>query len=615
MPPRDPSDPRSDLRTTPAVDIDSMPGDAVPGVFEPMLEVGLSGLKRVSGYVSEEFLPSLKGRKGVQVFREMAENDPIAGGFLFAVTNLLRQIDWTVEPGSDDATGRADAEFLEGCMDDMSHSWSDMMTEIMTMLPYGWAWMEMTYKRCYGPWEKDAARRSQFNDGAYRWRKISLRAQETLHRWVFDEHGGIQAMVQMAPPRYQTTVIPIDKSLLFRVSTEKNNPEGRSAIRSMYWPWYMKKRLCEIESTGVERDLTGLPMATLPARYFEARPGSKEAKMLAAVRKIVRNVRRDENEGVVWPSKFDEDTKQQEFTFSLLTSGGSRQFNTSDMIQRYATWQLVSVLADFILLGHEDTGSYAMHTDKSGLFRTALNAWATSIADVFNRHAIPRLFAINGNKPDKLPRLKPANVENVNLAELAGFMTAMTQAGAQWFPDPVMEKFVRAAARLPELNPEQEAVREQAERQQEVLNLAQQQLQLLQAEQQAQQGALQNQQAQMGMQQQQAAMEADPTGQGAPDPAKLAQADATSQQAQLSAAESQRAQRHANDRDKIATSKERDDREHQRRIQSLKQQQERQKLVNMRRQGKESSRPPTKGAARKVSKRETISKSAFGVEH
>lgn len=521
MPPPRKTDP---AEVIPARDLDNMPGDEVPTRWAPSMEIGRSGLRRFSGYVEEEFLPQLKGPKGVEVLKEMSENNPIAGSFLFSIVNLLRQLKWDAEAASDDSADQENQKFLEGAMTDMSHSWGDMITEILTCAIFGWAWMEITYKRRVGPWETDSARKSQFDDGQWGWRKIALRGQETLQRWGFDENGGIKWMVQMAPPRYELKPLPIEKCLLFRVSTVKNNPEGRSMLRSMYWPWYMMKRLCEHEAVGVERDLTGLPKAGLPARYFEAKPGSKEAKMLAATKKIVRNVRRDENEGLVWPSHFDPDTKQEEFTFELMTSGGSRQFNTDQMIQRYAAWQLVAVLADFILLGQKDVGSYAMHTDKSGLFRTSLNALAEMIADIFNRHAVPRLFALNGNKPDKLPKIKPTSVEDVNLTELASFITAMTQAGASFFPDPKMEQFVRSVARLPELDEDQVAQRETMERQQEVLNQANQQLQMMQADQQAQMGQMGLEQQRMGLGQQKQELEMGPQqGQGPPDAAEQKQ--------------------------------------------------------------------------------------------
>lgn len=463
-------------------------GDVVPQSFAANTEIGISGLRRASGYVLDEFLPQLQGRKAVQIYREMADNDPVIGALLFAMDRLLREVTWRVEAPSDEAGGQDAAEFLESCMEDMSHTWDDFISEVLTMLPYGWAWHEIVYKKRVGPWEKDGSKRSQFTDGKIGWRKMPLRAQETLLRWVFDEKGGIEALVQLAPPYYQQTVIPIEKSLLFRLNAVKNNPEGRSMLRNAYRPWYMKKRLEEIEGIGVERDLAGLPVAKVPASMLKAKPGSDDAKMVDAFRKMVRSVRRDEQEGVILPAEYDPDTKQPLYDFNLMTSGGGRQFNTNEIIQRYEERMLMSVLADFILVGHQGTGSYAMHTDKSGLFRTAINSIARSIADTLNRYAVPRLFQINGWKLEELPKIVPNDVDPPDLAQLGAFMGQMANAGVQWFPDVELEKFIRDAARLPEMTDETEDIKEMETRQGEILRLAQQKLQAVQLEQQVAEG-------------------------------------------------------------------------------------------------------------------------------
>jgi hypothetical protein len=375
-------------------------------------------------------------------------------------------------------------------MDDMSHSWDDLISEILSMLVYGWSWHEIVYKQRVGPYEKNPKYRSKHTDGRIGWRKIPIRAQETLLRWSFQDDGSIQAMIQLAPPKYQTTVIPIDKSLLFRTTSVKNNPEGRSILRNAYRSWYMKKRLEEYEGIGVERDLAGLPVGKLPASYFNS-TNPKESQMLEGFRKMVRSVRRDEQEGVLIPQDFDQDTKQPLFDFQLLASAGSRQFDTNAIIQRYEQRMLMTSLADFILVGHEDVGSYAMVTDKSGMFRTTVNSFAQSIAEVFNRYAIPRLFAINGWKLDELPQIVPNNVDPPNLTELAGFMTAMAQTGITWFPDPELEGFIRDAAGLPQLSKDMEQVREFQQKQNEIMQIAQQQLGMVQMKQQAEMGAQQ----------------------------------------------------------------------------------------------------------------------------
>ena len=454
-------------------------GTEVPQNVGPMVELGVTGLKRVAGYVDEEFLPALRGRKAVRVYREMSQNDSMVGALLFTIDKLIREVEWKVVPPEQSEEGALAADFLESCMEDMSHSWDDFIGEVLSMIPYGWAWHEVVFKRRLGPWEKDPAKKSKFEDGLIGIRKMPIRSQETLMRWGFDESGGVQAMVQQAPPKYEQTVIPISKSLLFRTSIAKGNPEGVSLLRTAYRSWYFKKRLEEFEAIGVERDLAGMPVARVPADYLKAQPGTEKAKTVEAFKKMVRGVRRDENEGLLLPSAFDPDTKQQLFEFELMASAGSRTFDTNAIIQRYEQRILMSVLADFILVGHESVGSYSLHTDKTGIFRASLNAITKSIADTLNRHLVPRLFEVNGWKLDQLPKFEPTNIDPPDLDQLAQFISATAGAGMQWFPDPELEKFVRDIARLPEMTDETEDMKRQMYEQEQAMMYAENQMGLL----------------------------------------------------------------------------------------------------------------------------------------
>ena len=418
----------------------------------PMIELGTTGLKRNAGYVDEEFLVHLKGRKAVQVYREMGENDPIVGALLFSIQQLLRGVSWQVVPAGKSKEAQAQAHFVETCMEDMSDSWDDTIQEILSFLQYGWSWHEIVYKRRVGPLEPTGATRSKYTDGLIGWRKIPIRGQETLQRWVFDESGDTKAMIQMAAPDYKTRTLPIERSLLFRFGHRKNNPEGRSILRNSYRPWYYKKRIEESEAVGIERDLAGLPIVKVPAEYLKAKPGSEQYKMVESMKKLVRSVRRNEQEGIVFPTSFDQDSKQPLFNFELLNSGGARQHNTDTIIQRYEQRQLMTVLADFIMVGHSRTGTYNLHVDKTSIFRDALNATADMIADVFNRHAIPRLFAANGWQSDELPKIEASDVDAPDLGQLASFLSATSGMGFSWGPDGDMEKFLRRAAGLPELS-------------------------------------------------------------------------------------------------------------------------------------------------------------------
>lgn len=447
----------------------------------PFQELGVSGLKRAGGYLDEEFLPQLKGKKAIQIYREMSDNDPIVGALLFSIDKLIRNADWEVMPGGKTREHTNAAKLVETAKDDMSHSWDEMLSEILSSLIYGWDVQEIVYKRRMGPWQKDGRQRSKYSDGLIGWRKIPTRAQETLQRWAFDSTGGIKGMVQLGPPEYQVRNLPIERLLLFRYGQHKGSPEGRSMLRNAYRPWFYKKRMEEHEAIGVERDLAGLPIVKVPAAWLRAKPGSDQYKQVEAFKKMIRGIRRNEQEGVVFPQAFDDEAKKEMFSLELLGSGGSRQFQTDTIITRLEQRILMTVLADFIMVGHQRVGTYNLHLDKTGIFRTALNATVDSVADIFNRHAIPRLFAINGWKPAELPTFRVNSVDAPDIGQLAAFLTATAGVGFTWGPDEEMEKYLRAAAGLPPMTPDDEKASRSSSRRVEATRMAEEQTALLAA--------------------------------------------------------------------------------------------------------------------------------------
>ena len=79
---------------------DDAPEVDTPKNTSPMIELGVTGIKRVGGYIDEEFLPALRGRKAVKVYREMSMNDSMVGSLLFAIDKLIREVEWKVTPAT-----------------------------------------------------------------------------------------------------------------------------------------------------------------------------------------------------------------------------------------------------------------------------------------------------------------------------------------------------------------------------------------------------------------------------------------------------------------------------------------------------------------------------------
>jgi hypothetical protein len=411
-------------------------------------EVGATGLKRFSGFIFEEFLQELIGWKGVAVYKEMGDNDPTVGALLFAIKMLCRRVSWRTEAASKEQFDVEAAEFLETCMNDMSQTWIDTIDEILAMLQYGYNVNEIVYKRRCGD-SMDPSMRSKHNDGRIGWRKIPTRSQDTIYRWQFDDHGGIQGVEQLAPPHYYHVTIPVEKMLLFRTTVNKNNPEGRSILRNAYRPWYMKKNLENIEAIGVERDLAGLPVALVPPEILSSSATNVQKQILGNIKEIVTNIRRDEQEGIVFPMAYDTNGKLM-YELKLLSTGGQRQFDTDKIITRYDKRIAMVALADFILLGQEQVGSFALASSKTNIFSTAIGAFLDIISDVFNRYAIPRLFALNDFRLSDHPKIVHGDLESVDLKDLGDYITKLAGAGMPLFPNIDLEKHLMKIANLPE---------------------------------------------------------------------------------------------------------------------------------------------------------------------
>ena len=247
----------------------------------------------------------------------------------------------------------------------------------------------------------------------------------------------------MPPPDYGLITIPIEKAMIFRTKSRKGNPEGRSILRNAYRSWYFKRRIQEYEGIGIERDLAGLPVFTAPENVPVWDDDPDMIALRSSMEDMVRKIRIDEVAGIVKPFGFE---------FELLSSGGNKQFDTNAIIQRYDTGIAMTVLADFIFLGHQQVGSFALSSDKTELFAMAIGAYLDIICETFNSQGIPPLIDINGSHFEGItdyPKLTHGDIETVDIQKLAAYIKDMAGVGIL-IPDDTLEDYVREAANLPE---------------------------------------------------------------------------------------------------------------------------------------------------------------------
>jgi hypothetical protein len=416
-----------------------------------LVQHGISGLPVWGGRVYDELLTELQGDRGRRIFREMSEQDPIIGGVMLGIEMLSRQVPWSMAPADETDKAQEVSDFVDGCLTDMAPTFGNTLSEILSMLVYGWSWLEIVYKRREGLKPNDTLRSSHFDDAKIGWAGWAIRSQETLDHWEFensDDTGQLVAMHQVSSPDYRDRRIPRAKSLHFTTRSRRENPEGISILRNAYRPWYIKKNLEAIEGIGIERDLAGLPVLWAPAELFSTAATPDQLALMDRLKKIVTSIKRDEQEGILMPIAYDEDGKEQ-YKLELLSTGGDRQFDTNAIIGRYDERIAMSMLADFILMGHQAVGSFALSRTKTGLFSTALSAMMDVIAEEVNQAAIPKLVLLNGWSLDLVPTLQHGKIEGADLSALGNFINQLASSGMQIFPNEPLETYLLKQAGLP----------------------------------------------------------------------------------------------------------------------------------------------------------------------
>lgn len=221
-------------------------------------------------------------------------------------------------------------------------------------------------------------------------------------------------------------------------------------LRTAWIPYYYSKHIQQIEAIGIERDLAGLPHIEMPEGADVADTTTSD---LGKARQIVRNVRNDEQAGIVTPFGWK---------FQLVSTGGSRQFDTDKIIRRYESRILMSVLAQFLQLGQDGVGSLALSKDQTDLFNMSVNSVADIIGETFTKYAIPRILKLNGYNHEGV-RLEHTIAGDVDVTMLADILQK-TSGMVTW--DAEDEVWWRQTIGMPERSVDElEAEREEEDNQ------------------------------------------------------------------------------------------------------------------------------------------------------
>ena len=85
-------------------------------------EMGVTGVPSFNGREADRYLTELQGPEGVQTMARILRREPAAYTVQNAIRLTARQAKWKSVPATDAPGDKRAAEFVEQCLEDMSHT-------------------------------------------------------------------------------------------------------------------------------------------------------------------------------------------------------------------------------------------------------------------------------------------------------------------------------------------------------------------------------------------------------------------------------------------------------------------------------------------------------------
>ena len=397
-------------------------------------EIGYSGQRMFNGISLEESHRDLTHPLNIQTYRAMSYH-PAINAALSLYQSMVSKATFVIEEPKDaNEEEKNRTELVKQMFDDMDVSMEDVIVDILSMTTFGFSVLEKVYRR------RLKSKGSAYNDGIIAPKKLALRNQESIERFIFDDSGneliGVkQNLSRVKDPANRFSnrstlevILPREKFMLFSLGRNRSNPYGTSPLRDVYLPWKYLSTVEELEASGVAKDLQGLPVLYIPAEYMSADASDEQKSIFEQFKSIIRNLQQNTQSGIILPSTTDPETRAKLFEIDLLsTEGGKKNYDTNDVKEYYRTMIFIGMAADILLMGNTQTGSFALGAIKTSLTGSFVESILKRVVQVFNEDLIKQIYDLNGW--DVTRRCK-MNYEDFEDVDLETFSTAVQRIGA-----------------------------------------------------------------------------------------------------------------------------------------------------------------------------------------
>lgn len=381
-------------------------------------EIGDSmGLSDGGVIQSDDYNKNLTGTGRIKIFDKMRLGDATVRAMLQIIKLPIRAANWRIDPASDARSDKKIAEFIEGeLFDNGTRTWDEILNNALIYLDYGSMPFEIVYE--FRQIEE------QVMIGL---RKLAARKPDTIQSWKL-KNGKTGISQYTVNGLFE---IPIEKCIVFINDREGENWEGISLLRYAYKHWFIKDKLYLIDAMAFERQGLGIPFGKMPVGATDADKDKMD--------EVLENMRANEKGFARYPTDW-------EVGFMDMKAGTAR--NPKQMVDHHDRQIPKSVLAQFIELGANGGGSYALQKDQGAIFIMALEAIAKTVRDTTQKYLVEKLVDYNYDVED-YPKL---GYDAIGQKDLNVFTTALQRVIQTEVikPDDTIEKYTRDMMDLPE---------------------------------------------------------------------------------------------------------------------------------------------------------------------
>ena len=406
-----------------------------------MGEMGSLGLRTFSGVTQDELKAELNWPRSINTFRDMSYHSAVNAP-LTLFENIISKATWVYKPPADATEEEKNqAKIINQMMQDMEQPWSEFIRDVLSSNVFGFSVHEKVFRKRY------KANGSLYDDGIIGWKKLPIRVQESISKFIFSEDGneiiGVQQNLSAINDIYNRFSsrgnlinIPRSKFLLFRTGKHRGDPFGKSPLRDAYLAWRFLTALEELEATGVAKDLNGLPVLYLPAQYLATDAPPEVQAIRLYYENVMRNLQMNEQSAVILPQVIDSESRTPMFKLDLLSVDGKKNFDISKIKEYYKNLIFTSLFADVLQMGQTATGSFALGSIKNSLSGAYAERLIANIAEVLQNDLIKQTYILNGWNES---RIGTFDYDGIEPADLDTFSSAVMRMGASGYVPKTLE--------------------------------------------------------------------------------------------------------------------------------------------------------------------------------